>query len=309
MITVKRSGKLFLLALSIILVLSFAIGCSSSDNSKGIGQTEEARDYETSSGGAAPSPMAPPMAGEMEKPVEDSLLEPEKVITTIYLEFETTEFDRTTDELNKLIEKYRAYIENSNISYNQYYNNKSYKYGSYVIRVPKSDVISFKTELNGIGNMISENTSKEDVTKYYRDTESRLKVVTTKEERILALLEKAEKIEDIIALENQLSNIIYEKESLQSSLMNIDDKVDFSTIRINVQEVEKLRNTETVETTFGTKIKNAIEDSLFSFKNSMEGLVIWFIYMIPFIVILAILAYIGYIIFKRIRKNNTKIDK
>lgn len=302
----KRSGKLFLLALSIILVLSFAIGCSSSDNSKGIGQTEESRDFETSSGGAAPSPMAPPMAEE--RPVEDSILEPEKVITTIYLEFETTEFDKTTDELSKLIEKYKAYIENSNISYNQYYSNKSYKYGSYVIRVPKSDVTSFKTELNGIGNMISENTSKEDVTKYYRDTESRLKVVTTKEERILALLEKAEKIEDIIALENQLSDIIYEKESLQSGLINIDDKVDFSTIRINVQEVEKLRNTETVETTFGTKISNAIEDSLFGFKNAMQNFVITFIYLIPFAIVLGILVYIGYIIFRKIRKN-TRIDK
>ena len=303
----KRAGKLFVLALSFILILSFAIGCSSSYNStsKDMVHTEDSRDFTTSSGGA--SPMAPPMAGEM--PVEDSILEPEKVITTIYLEFETTEFDKTTNELNKLIEKYKAYIENSNISYNQYYNNKSYKYGSYVIRVPKSDVTSFKTELNGIGNMISENTSKEDVTKYYRDTESRLKVVTTEEERILALLEKAEKIEDIIALENQLSNIIYEKESLQSSLINIDDKVDFSTISVNVQEVEKLRNTETVETTFGTKIKNAIEDSLFGFKNTMQNFVITFIYLIPFSIVLGVLVYIGYIIFRKIRKNNTRIDK
>lgn len=299
----KRSSKFFILALSMILILSFTIGCSTSQSNM---SSEIARDYAGFEGGS--SQMAPPMSDDIVA-AEESGLEPEKVITTIYLDFETTEFDQTTDELMKLVEKYKAYIENSNISYNQHYNNKSYKYGSYVIRVAKDDLSSFKTELNGIGNMISENTSKEDVSKQYQDTESRLKVVTTKEERILALLEKAEKIEDIIALENQLSDIIYEKENLQSSLMNIDDKVDFSTIRINLQEVEKLRNTETVETGFGTKIKNAMEDSLFGFKNGLQNMVIGFIYIAPFLILLAIILFVVFKVIGKIRTNKNNLDK
>ncbi|MDR7869728.1 MAG: DUF4349 domain-containing protein [Tissierellaceae bacterium] len=298
----KRSSKLFILALSLILILSLAIGCSSSKSSV---QNEMAWDSGYTTEDSA-SPMAPPMDMDSKN---DSALEPEKVITTIYLDFETTEFEKTTEDLMSLTEKYKAYIENSNISYNQYYNNKSYKNAQFVIRVPKEDVISFKTELNGIGNMISENTSKEDVTKQYRDTESRLRVITTKEERILALLEKAEKIEDIITLENQLSEIIYEKENLQSSLMNIDDKVDFSTIRINVQEVERLRNAETVETTFGTKIKNAIQDSIFGFKNAMQNFVISLIYLSPFIIVLGIVLFVAYRVIKKIRISKRKLDE
>lgn len=288
----KRWSKFIILAFSLILILSF-IGCSSTNKSADSIRNEATYDSGSTSGAGAPQEDYDSIEQEF------SELGPEKVITTIDLEFETTEFDQTTDELMKLVEKYKAYIENSNISYNQYYNNKSYKYGSYVIRVPKDDVIRFKTELNGMGNMISESSSKEDVTKQYRDTESRLRVITTKEERILALLEKAEKIEDIIALENQLTEIIYEKENLQSSLMNIDDKVDFSTLRINIQEVEKLRNTETVETTFGTKIKNAIEDSLFGFKDGLQNMVIGFIYIAPFLILLGVLSYVVYRVFKR----------
>ena len=298
----KRWSKLFILAFSLILILSF-MGCSSTNKSADSVRNEVTYDSGSTSGAAGAPQGDYDSVGQ-----ESSELEPEKVITTIDLEFETTEFDQTTDELTKLVEKYRAYIENSNMSYNQYYNNKSYKYGSYVIRVPKDDVISFKTELNGIGNMISESTSKEDVTKQYRDTESRLKVITTKEERILALLEKAEKIEDIITLENQLTEIIYEKENLQSRLMNIDDKVDFSTLRINIQEVEKLRNTETVETTFGTKIKNAIEDSLFGFKNGLQNMFIGFIYVAPFLILLGIISYVVYRVFKRFAINKRKLD-
>ncbi len=300
----KRSGKLFILALSLVLILSFAIGCSSMDHSP----TTEARDDVGTGTDVGSSPMAPPMDGDYVVELSQQL-EPEKVITTIHLDFETTEFDQTTDELMKLTEKYKAYIENSNISYNQYYNNKNYQYASFVIRVAKDDVTSFKSELNGIGNMISENTNREDVTKQYRDTESRLRVVTTKEERILALLERAENMEDIIILENQLSEVIYEKENLQTSLMNIDDKVDFSTIRIGIQEVERLRNAETVETTFGTRILNAIEDSIFAFKKGMQNFLISLIYLFPFIIVFGVFLLALYFIIRRIRRNNQKIDK
>lgn len=293
----KKSNKLFILALSLLLILS-AIGCSSN---KDISNNVAVEDM-----GSSDSFTARPM--EESNFEFESKLEPEKVITTIDLNFETTKFDETTTELMKLTEKYKSYVENSNISYNQHYNNKSYKHGYFVIRVPKNDVIKFKSDLNGIGNILSESTNKEDVSKQYRDTESRLRVITTKEERILSLLEKAEKIEDIIALENQLSEIIYEKENLQNSLMNIDDKVDFSTINISIQEVENLRNTETAETTFGTRVSNALKDSIYQFKINLQGIVISIIYLIPSLVILAPLVYLVYWIAKKIRIKRTKKD-
>lgn len=293
----KKSSKLFILALSLLLILS-AIGCSSK---KDISNNVAVEDM-----GSSDSFTARPM--EESNFEFESKLEPEKVITTIDLNFETTKFDETTTELMKLTEKYKSYVENSNISYNQHYNNKSYKHGYFVIRVPKNDVIKFKSDLNGIGNILSESTNKEDVSKQYRDTESRLRVITTKEERILSLLEKAEKIEDIIALENQLSEIIYEKENLQNSLMNIDDKVDFSTINISIQEVENLRNTETAETTFGTRVSNALKDSIYQFKINLQGIVISIIYLIPSLVILAPLVYLVYWIAKKIRIKRTKKD-
>ena len=170
-----------------------------------------------------------------------------------------------------------------------------------MIRVPKDKVLAFKSELDGIGNIINESTTKEDVTKQYRDSKSRLKVVEIKEERILALLAKAEKIEDIIKLENQLSETIYEKESLKAELINIDDQVDFSTLEINIQEVEKLTNQDTVKTSFGTRVANAFNNSLFSFKKTLEGLIISIIYILPFAVIIAIIIYF---VVKLLRKKD-----
>lgn len=299
-----RYRKLAFIGISLLLIMSLIVGCSAGYKSES-----------TSDIGVAESPgMAPAPAMPEEMPAESagdgdfgggvtSPLEPEKVITTVYLNFESTEFDKSNEELNRLIEKYKAYVEYSNISYNQHYNNTNYRYGEFVIRVPRDNIVSFKTELHLVGNLRSESTNKQDVTKQYRDTESRLNVVEIKEERLLSLLEKAEKIEDIIALENQLSEVIYEKESLKSSLITLDDKVDFSTVHLSIQEVAKTTATETVDTSFGTKIKNAISDSLYSFRTTLEDLIIILIYMLPFLIILAVIVFVVVKVLKKLKKD------
>lgn len=285
----RSSKKIILILVSIILVLSIIVGCgahkseiSTNDSAATENEFPESSVEEASTGFGSDSP-----------------LEPDKVITTIDLQFETTEFDKSNEELNRIIEKHQGYVEYSNISFSS----RNYRNGDYVVRVPKGNVQNFKTDLNTIGNKTRESVNKQDVTKQYTDTESRLKVLEVKEERILSLMEKATKIEDIIALESELSQIIYEKESLQSNLMDLDDKVDFSTINLYIQEVEKISSTTTPHTTFGTKVIDAINNSIYFFKNTLQRLIIFLIYLLPFIVIFGI---IGFAIYKGVikyRKN------
>lgn len=305
-----KSKRILLILISIFLISSLIVGCSSQKSSDISNEVSPPSVGRPDSGGPARDDMATENLGEApDKGKVPSPLEPKKVITTIQIEFETTEFDKTTKSLDLIIEKYKAYVENSNISINSYYNNKSYRYGSFTIRVPEKDILNFKSELTGIGNMTSESTSKQDVTSQYTDTESRLKVITVKEERILALLEKAEKIEDIIALENQLSETIQEKENLKSSLIQLDDKVDYSTFYLNILETAKLSDSETVDTTFGTKVKNAISNSFYAFKETMQDLTISLIYGFPFLIILAIVLFVVYKFVGWIRKRGLKNNK
>lgn len=284
----KKFRRYSLLFMLLVLILSLTVACSSKESTPNDTIIRDSNEFGTS---------------EDVKYDEEgnSPLEPDKVITTIYMDFETTEFDKSSEFLYENIKKYGAYVENSNIDYTRSRDNKRYKNSYYVIRVPKDKVLDFKSGLNGIGNIISESTNKEDVTRQYRDTESRLKVIETKEERILALLSKAEKIEDIIKLEKELSEIIYEKEQLTTNLINIDDKVDYSTFEIHIREVERLTSQDTVETNFGTRIRNAFSDSLYMFKIALEKLIILIIYILPFAIIISIIAYF---INKFLKKKN-----
>lgn len=237
-------------------------------------------------------------------------MEPEKIITTVSITMQTKEFMATTDKLNNLIKKHKAYIEQSNISYNNYINNTRLKYSDYNIRVPRENLELFISELKEIGNVISENKNKQDITKQYRDTESRLRILETKEERILALLEKAEKMEDIIVLENQLSDIIYDKENLTGNIMDMDDKVDYGTVIFQLEEVAKLSSSGDIKTPFLDKIKNAFNDSIYFFTNVLQNIVIFFIYFLPYLLILSVILVLVLWIRKKSKNRKSKdLDK
>lgn len=238
-------------------------------------------------------------AEKSKEDMESEDLYNEKIITNISLSMETKEFDNSIDRLNKLIGKYKGYVENSNIFYNGYSGNKKFRSAQYTIRIPEEKNDSFINEVNEIGNTIFQNTSKDDISKRYQDTKSKLKVLEIKEKRILELLEKAEKIEDILKLENELNETIYEKESLIGEIEHMDDKVSYTTIYLDISEVDKYTTGETIETKFGEKLENAFNNSIHYLKLTFENLIIILIYILPFALIGGLIYFIINQIVKR----------
>ena len=119
---------------------------------------------------------------------------------------------------------------------------------------------------------------------------------------MIELLEKADRMEDIIAIENQLADIIYQKENLTNNLSVMDDKVSYGTLTVNISEVDKLSNGIDTETSFLSRIQDAFKNSGYFFIYTLENLVIVFIYSIPYIAIFALVIYFGIKIIKRNRK-------
>lgn len=237
---------------------------------------------------------------EVEESDSPANIDPEKIITSLNLSFETLDFDDFREGIEKLIEENQGYIEHSNLWYGGY--SRAYRRGEYTIRVPRENLNRFKDHISELGHITNESTDRQNVTSQYRDTESRLRIVETKEERILELLETADLMSDIIELERELNNIVYEKEYLTQQLMGLDDRIDYSLVNLSVEEVDRLSTTEALDTNLGTRIKNAFTDSIHFFYNAMENLIIFFVYSIPFLIVLVILGLIARIFYKKYKK-------
>lgn len=300
---IKRS---LLFSLSLFMIFTMISGCSSQKSAP----SEMAQDSITEElGGITSHDMNEIEESEkLDSDTGNSKLEPTKVIVKFFIDMQTIEFDNSISTLENIISKNEAYVENSSSSLGSYYDQNTYRYADYIIRVPKENIDKFMNETGSIGKVTHKEESKEDVTMHYRDTESRLNVLNIKEERILELLKKAEKMEDIITLENSLSDIIYQKESLTGVLKNLDDKVDFSTVNISLREVQKLTTQNDSKTGLGERISNSISDSLYRFKVNVENLLIGLIYAFPAIIILALIGFGGFKLSRVYIRNKSNKD-
>ena len=100
----------------------------------------------------------------------------------------------------------------------------------------------------------------------------------------MALLEKAESIEDITYLTQRLTDVRYDIESMERQLRVYDNQVDYATVHLNVSEVEVLTPQTIVEKTPAEKIKEGFEASKQDVFNSLRDFGMNFVINSPYII-------------------------
>lgn len=223
---------------------------------------------------------------------QNAVQENRKLIKTVDMTVETKEFDRTLAALEGKIAELGGYIENletyNGSSYSSY---RSTRNANMTIRIPKQKLDVFLETVEGVSNVVRRSESVEDVTLTYVDLESHKKVLLAEQERLLELIKKAEAIEDIITIENRLSTVRYQIESMEAQLRTYDNKVDYSTVHLTVNEVKEL--TPVVEKNALERIADGFVDSLKDIGEGITEFSIWFVVNIPYFVLWIIILIVG----------------
>lgn len=236
-----------------------------------------------------------------EKPLEDSA---RKVIKRASLTVETIGYDDTLNGIANLSETMGGYIENSDLMGKGYGNtNFQSRRAHFTIRIPKKNFDEFLNKISTISNILQKQVNGEDITSQYIDTEARLKTLNVREERVLELLKKATKLEDVLQLEKELSNIRYEIENLTGSLKKMDNLVELTTVNIEVIEVSQITKVEGMPKSIWQKTALVFKQSLNSLGTILQGLYLFIIGLIPYLVII---IPIGFIVYKVYRKKSKK---
>jgi len=144
----------------------------------------------------------------------------------------------------------------------------------------------------------------QDVTLSYVDLESRKEVLLVEQERLLAFLEQAETMEDIIVLEERLSEIRYEIESKESQLRTYDNKVTYSTVYLNVQEVKEL--TPVKEETAWERISNGFLQIVEDIVEGVTNFFIELLIMTPYILLWTVVIALAIFAIRKYSKHSLK---
>ena len=231
-----------------------------------------------------------------------------KLIRTIDMNVETEQFDELVANVTAKTTALDGYIENSNIWEDNYYGGsgtqQKQKHASFCFRIPKDKMDSFITMVEDGTNVTRKQESMDDVTLTYVDIESHKKALQTEQDRLLELLAQAEDMDVILTIENRLTEIRYQVQSMESQLRTYDDQVDYSTLRLEVTEV--VRYTPIVEDKSAwTQMKTGFMNSLYSVGRGLMNFFIWFVVHIPQLIIWAVIIFIIVLIIKKIRKKKS----
>lgn len=232
-----------------------------------------------------------------------------KLIRSVYMNVETDSFDALISQIQSKITELSGYTEHSDISGSSltYNNIRPDRYASITARIPAHKLDAFIAAVEGSGNVTNRSESTRDVTLQYSDLESRKKTLAIEQERIWALLEKADTLEAVIALEEHLSKIRYELESMESQLKLYDNQVAYSTIEISVHEVLPVDFTPTVPETVPQRIQKGFIKNVNQVSQFLTDLLVGIVAGIPlWLPLLAALALM-IIIARRIFKKNGSV--
>lgn len=223
-----------------------------------------------------------------------------KLIRNVNMDLETREFDALTKSITDAVTAFGGYIQQSDVSGNSlnWSGDRSSRYSTITARIPSDKLDAFLTEVSSQGNVTYKNESVQDVTLQYTDITSRKKTLQMEQERLWALLEKAESVDAVIALESRLSEVRYQLESLESQLRTLDNQIVYSTVYLSIQEVQVLTSTD--PDTILVRIQKGLSRSLNQLQVSSVDFVVWFISSLPILLVLAVLILIVIVVFRKI---------
>ena len=224
------------------------------------------------------------------------------LIRTVSMSAETKDIAKVKADVESQIKELGGYIENS--SMNGTGKDRDLRTIYYTIRVPADKLDSLISTVGNSCTVISSNESATDVTLEYVDTKARVDSLRVEYEQLMTLLSEAKDLDNIIILQNRLTEVRYQIESCESRIRVLENQVQYATLNLQLREVLEVTVVEDAHIeTYGERVsdqfKEMCEDTVIFFQDLLLGL----ISAIPFFVFLIVNAVIVIIIVCAVKKK------
>jgi len=309
--------KLIVIVLTIMLLLSLT-AC-------GAGSNQVARDtaFNMSGGGGAPAAapetpqiypeddwwdgdpeMSMPPLGEGGSSITDG----RKITFSASISLNTKQFDADYVKVYQLIEQAGGFIASeSTIDNSALYGKPVGRVSNISARVPAGEYNNFIDAVSSIGDVTQKNKWSEDLTSQYFDTEARIELLELRKDRLMAYILEAERAEDIVAFERELSDVLYDLDYYQGNKRRLDRLVDFSTIDVTLNEVITPDTIGKDGEPLGDRAASAFWLSLDGVGRFLDAFVVGFAAAVPVIVLLLIIGAIIWAIVRVTRPLREKM--
>jgi hypothetical protein len=179
------------------------------------------------------------------------------------------------------------------------------------LRVPAAKLEEILSALEPLGQVEGKNISGQDVTEEYYDTTARKANLEKQEQRLLELYNKAGTVKDILEIENELTRVRGEIESLQARLNVLDNLISLATITVELRAPGGISTGSTLKEPLGTRLKAAWQMGVNGLVNFSEGLLLLGAVLLPYTPFAAAAYLLFYYIVRkrRLKSKDSPTDR
>lgn len=194
-----------------------------------------------------------------------------KIIKDGAISIEVNDIETSKKKMDEIVKKYKAYYESDVFS--SYSNRSEYRLK---IRMTPDSFEKLNEDLKNIdGRIVEKDIKTRDVTKEYLDIEIRVNNAMAMMKRYQDMLSKAQKVSDMIEIQNKINEIEFQIESHKGELKYMNDRINYSSLDLTIIEKHEYVNTSVSEK-FSTKLINGIKTGWQIVLSLILGLVtIW----------------------------------
>jgi hypothetical protein len=154
------------------------------------------------------------------------------IVRTSNMTLVVTDISSSLDKITKLAQDIQGYV----VSSNQWKENGALL-GTITIRVPAEQFNSAMSSLRAMADEVtSENTSSQDVTEEYTDLNAQLTNLEATQAQLLAIMNKATTVPDILAVQQQLTNTNGQIDSIKGRMKYLEQTSATSLITISLTQ-------------------------------------------------------------------------
>ncbi|MBT2557523.1 DUF4349 domain-containing protein [Hymenobacter sp. ISL-91] len=250
----------------VLLWLSLTLGllsCGNSQSSMGEPSVEVTADAEVAGDAVMMAPPPPPMApSAADAKAYESAEQPaagqaasaapaanRKLVYHATVRMKVADLARTNQRMDSLTRAVGAFVEGSS----EEREDGEWRHEMKIRVAPAR----FQTLLGGLGRLGTvefKRLSTDDVTSQHADISARLASKRALEQRYLELLNKANKVPDMLEIEEKVGEIREEIEATQSRLRTLNDEVTYSTITLTYYQELSQRQPDAPVLSFGSRL-------------------------------------------------------
>jgi len=218
--TIRTS--LLLLAVSVTITLT---GCAATQSNNESGFGGQAFAMESQSMQPATLMRSSPQLSKMSSDVSE---QERKLIRRSWLTMGVKDLAQAEKQAKAIVEQKTGYIQNTHGEQGKSFNLS--------IRVPQNQYVPALLELRKVGVVISENENVQDVTTEFIDNQARLDNLHKLRNRIQLLLNRADRIEDLLKIERELNRTQSEIDRLEGRMKYLKGQVDYASIEFSAEK-------------------------------------------------------------------------